>query len=91
MQTAHDPEDRCRWKLRVLRPLYQRGLSAEEVRKLFRVSDWMRQLPLERGLLTGKIQMLQRIVLEAVESDEAALLAQTTEQLAEKLTVLVGV
>ncbi len=45
MQTAADPADRCRWKLRLLRPLYERGLTANEVRKLFRVLDWMMQLP----------------------------------------------
>ena len=125
MQTADDPEDRCRWKLRLLRPLYERGLTAEEVRKLFRVLDWMIQLPddiqlefrhqLERyeqerrmpyitsiekmaiekgreegreeGMLVGKIQMLQRILLVPVES-EAALLAQATEQLTVKLAEL---
>lgn len=121
MQTAQDPEDRCRWKLRLLRPLYQRGLSAEEVRKLFRVLDWMVQLPAdiqlefrqqleqfeqeqrmpyitsieqmaiekgrEEGLLVGKVQMLQRILAEHVESNEE-LLAQTTEQLASKLAAL---
>ena len=38
----------------------------------------------EAGLLAGKIQILQRIFSEPVESDEA-LLGQTTEQLASKL------
>lgn len=47
MRTTDDPEDRCRWKLRLLRPLYERGLTAEEVRRLFRVLDWMIQLPRE--------------------------------------------
>lgn len=45
MQTADDPQDRCRWKMRLLRPLYQRGFTAEDVRKLFRVLDWMMKLP----------------------------------------------
>lgn len=107
LQTAADPLDRCRWKLRLLRPLYERGLTADEVRKLFRLLDWMMQLPRdielefcqqleqfeqenrmpyitsierlaiekgqEKGLLAGKIQMLQRILGEAVESDETLL------------------
>lgn len=38
----------------------------------------------EAGLHAGKIQILQRIFSEPVESDEA-LLGQTTEQLARKL------
>ena len=62
MQTANDPEDRCRWKLRLLRPLYERGLTAEEVRKLFRVLDWMLQLPAE-------IELDFRQQLEQVEQE----------------------
>ncbi len=45
MQTAGSPSDRCEWKLRWVRPLYDRGLTAEEVRQLFRVLDWMMSLP----------------------------------------------
>ncbi len=62
MQTANDPEDRCRWKLRLLRPLYERGLTAEEVRKLSRVLDWMLQLPAE-------IELDFRQQLEQVERE----------------------
>ncbi len=117
MQTADDPIDRCRWKLRLLRPLYARGLTAEEVRKLFRVLDWMMQLPRdielefrqqleqweqenhmpyitsierlasEKGLIAGKIQMLQRFLSDVVESSES-LLSQSTEELDDKLETL---
>lgn len=45
MQTANDLEDRCQWKMRLLRPTYERGMSPEDVRKLFRVLAWMMQLP----------------------------------------------
>lgn len=44
-QTAGKPQDRCQWKLRLLRPMYARGMSAEDVRSLFRVLDWMIELP----------------------------------------------
>ena len=121
MQTAADPLDRCRWKMRLLRPLYERGLSADEVRKLFRVLDWMMQLPKdielefrqqleqyeqekhmpyitsiermaiekgqEKGLLAGRIQMLQRILGESVDADET-LLNLSVEELAAKLDEL---
>jgi hypothetical protein len=63
MQTSQDPEDRCRWKLRLLRPLYQRGYSADEVRKLFRVLDWMIQLP-------DDIQLEFRQQLEQFEQEQ---------------------
>ncbi len=45
MQTVGNPQDRCQWKLRLLRPMYQRGMSSEDVRALFRVIDWMMDLP----------------------------------------------
>jgi hypothetical protein len=44
-ETRGDPEERRRWKLRLLKGLYDRGLSAEQVRELFRLLDWMVQLP----------------------------------------------
>ncbi len=43
-----------------------------------------REEGLERGLLAGKIQMLQRVLAIAIESEES-LLNQPVEQLAEKL------
>jgi flagellar biosynthesis/type III secretory pathway protein FliH len=33
------------WKLRLLRLLYQRGISADDVRELFRMVDWLMDLP----------------------------------------------
>jgi hypothetical protein len=46
-ETRQDPAERQVWKLRVIRGLYQRGWSAEEVRRLFRFIDWMMDLPAE--------------------------------------------
>jgi len=37
MRTEGALEDRCEWKLRLLRPLYPRGMSADDVRQMFRV------------------------------------------------------
>ena len=45
MKTAGSPRDRSQWKIRLLRPLYSRGFSAEDVRALFRLIDWMMDLP----------------------------------------------
>jgi hypothetical protein len=47
MQTAQDPEQRRAWKVRLVKGLFERGLSAEEVRQLFRLIDWMMDLPEE--------------------------------------------
>ena len=47
LETRTDPAARCGWKSRLIRGLYDRGLSADEVRELFRLLDWMLQLPEE--------------------------------------------
>jgi hypothetical protein len=45
-QTDGDPPGRHAWKLRLVRGLYERGFSAKDVRELFRVIDWLMELPL---------------------------------------------
>jgi flagellar biosynthesis/type III secretory pathway protein FliH len=45
--TGHAPAERSRWKLRLVKGLYRRGLTAEQVRQLYRLIDWMVQLPKE--------------------------------------------
>src|SRR5262249_40963022 len=37
LQTRQDPDDRRAWKLRLVRGLYESGLSPDDVRRLFRV------------------------------------------------------
>lgn len=44
-QTRGDAVGRHAWKLRLVRGLYERGFSAQDVRELFRVIDWMMELP----------------------------------------------
>jgi hypothetical protein len=34
------------WKLRLIRGLYERGLESNDIRRLFRVLDWLMDLPL---------------------------------------------
>ncbi|HYT88165.1 MAG TPA: hypothetical protein VEL76_05560 [Gemmataceae bacterium] len=46
METRQKPADRQAWKVRLIKGLYERGLSAEDVRQLFRFIDWMMELPL---------------------------------------------
>ena len=50
--TLGDPQSRFQWKLSLIRNLYQRGYSREEVLQLFRLIQWMMVLPeeLERNL-----------------------------------------
>ena len=46
-QQSKDGATRKSWKLRLVRLLYERGYSREQVLELFRVLDWMLQLPEE--------------------------------------------
>jgi hypothetical protein len=44
-QTHGDPAERHAWKVRLVRNLYERGFSPKDVRELFRVIDWLMELP----------------------------------------------
>jgi hypothetical protein len=45
LETRGDPAGRRTWKLRLVRGLYERGFSKEDVRQLFHVIDWLMELP----------------------------------------------
>ena len=44
-ETRSDPGVRHLWKVRLVRNLYERGFSAKDVRGLFRLIDWLMELP----------------------------------------------
>ena len=46
-ETRRSPESRFQWKVRIVRGLFERGWSAEDIRKLFRIVDWIMDLPEE--------------------------------------------
>src|SRR5262249_41727596 len=45
LETRRDPLRRRDWKFRLVRGLYERGFEAEDVRQLFRLIDWLMELP----------------------------------------------
>ncbi len=45
VKTVRQPAGRYAWKLRILRALYLRGVAAADLRQLFRVIDWLMELP----------------------------------------------
>jgi hypothetical protein len=45
LETRGNDGDRYAWKVRLVRNLYECGLSADDVRELFRLIDWMMDLP----------------------------------------------
>ncbi|MGB0386188.1 MAG: hypothetical protein ACPGWR_15375 [Ardenticatenaceae bacterium] len=46
-ETRHKPEERFEFKWKLIRSLYERGYSNEDVRQLFHFIDWMMKLPEE--------------------------------------------
>lgn len=51
MQTRQDLASRHAGKIRLVRELYERGMSREDVLQLFRIIDWMMDLPEALGQL----------------------------------------
>jgi hypothetical protein len=47
METRRDPLQRRQWKIQLVKGLYEHGWQAEDVRQLFRVIDWLMDLPKE--------------------------------------------
>jgi hypothetical protein len=44
-ETHGDATSRHAWKVRLVRDLYERGFSPTDMRELFRVIDWLMELP----------------------------------------------
>jgi hypothetical protein len=47
LEMRADAPGRGAWKWRLVRGLYERGFAADDVRELFRLIDWMMELPPE--------------------------------------------
>ena len=45
LETRRDDQTRYSWKVRLLRGLFERGLQADDIRKLLRLIDWVLELP----------------------------------------------
>jgi hypothetical protein len=45
LETRRAPVDWQAWKVRLVKGLYERGFSADDVRQLFRFIDWLMDLP----------------------------------------------
>jgi hypothetical protein len=59
-ETHGDPDSRCDWKIRLVRNLLDRGFSAKDVRELFRVIDWLMELPPARAhVFTQELDKMQ--------------------------------
>lgn len=45
IETRRDPDNRLKWKLSLVKRLYERGYQREDILKLFRFIDWIMILP----------------------------------------------
>ncbi len=88
MQTLHDPASRHQGKVRLIRELYDRGMSREDVLQLFRIIDWMMDLPeaLEQLFRQEAEQIEQEIHMPYVTSVER--LARKEAQIEERRSLL---
>ena len=50
-ETSHDPQARFQWKWRLMRLLYERRYSREEIVTLYQLIDWMLDLPDEQDII----------------------------------------
>lgn len=77
MATHGEPQSRLHWKLRIVRGLYERGFSRQQVLELFRLVDWLMVLPeeltpqlerdleeIERGTSMPYITSIERLGIE---------------------------
>jgi len=83
MATKGSAPDRYRWKLRVVRGLYERGWDANRVRQLFRVIDWMMDLP-------PNLQSGFRNDLDKIEKEKHMPYVTSVERLAKEEGRLIG-
>ncbi|MGV3773089.1 MAG: cytosolic protein [Verrucomicrobiales bacterium] len=47
--TRHDSKERYRWKIRLVRNLYEKGLPRADVVRIFTLADWLLPLPREQN------------------------------------------
>lgn len=83
LRTRHDPASRHAGKIRLIRELYERGMSRGDVLELFRIIDWIMDLPNALG------QLFDREV-EVIEQERHMPYVTSTERRAEERGQLKG-
>ena len=75
IRTTRNPDSRYAWKLRIVRTLYVRGVAAFDVRQLFRVIDWLMELP-------PQLEIQFRMDIDKIESEHNMPYITSVERLA---------
>jgi hypothetical protein len=84
LETRQDPADRRAWKVRLVKGLFKRGLSAEDARQLFRFIDWVMALP-------PALEALFRDEIDQYEKEKRVPYITSIERLAMEETYLKGI
>ena len=77
MQTRQDSASRHVWKIRLIRELYESGLSRDDVLQLLRIIDWMMDLPKE-------LEQLCKQEAEQIEREKQMPYVTSFERLAKR-------
>lgn len=75
VRTARNADNRFAWKLRIMRALYERGVAGDDVRQLFRVIDWLMELP-------PQLELEFRMEIDKIESEHNMPYITSVERLA---------
>jgi hypothetical protein len=83
-QTNDDPVARHAWKLRLVRGLFEQGFSAKNVRELFRLIDWLMELP-------HILDQMFRQDLDKIQEEKQMPFVTSIERLARREGVRLGI
>ncbi|HTU23186.1 MAG TPA: hypothetical protein VMG10_34440 [Gemmataceae bacterium] len=75
LQTRQDAGSRHAWKVQLVRELYERGMSRDDVLQLFRIIDWMMDLP-------AVLEQLFKQEAEQIEQERTMPYVTSVERLA---------
>ena len=76
-KTRNDDQMRRQWKLQIVRRLYEQDYKEEDVRRLFRVIDWMMHLEGEQAIIF-------KTELEQLEAEKAMQYVTSIERIAKR-------
>jgi hypothetical protein len=82
LETRQAPTERLAWKIRLFKGLFERGLNADDIRRLFRLIDWMLALPdeLDEVFLTEAQRFEEEQAMPYITSVERILIKREREE-----------
>jgi hypothetical protein len=84
LQSRDDPAERLNWKTHLVQLMYQRGMSAQEISRLFRFIDWIMDLP-------PALEQLFWTEVERVQKEKQMPFITTPERIGRKIGLKAGI